>query len=198
MDEFVTIKEIKHKMIEQMRYNRGIYGLDEVLCIIGDPNQKISIKNLDQFLGKLGIFLTSEEQSILIKYLKQNDDVLAQKLIDIFTVPTPKILIRKLTEIFNSLTNGQEKISRLMIEQSYIIKNHPLIKAYHRPEEYVKNKFENSLRFLLNDKTEIDLNDFISIHSNMFYIMPVENVAYFIQIISELWGIKQTFENKKY
>ena len=89
MDEFVTIKEIKHKMIEQMRYNRGIYGLDEVLCIIGDPNQKISIKNLDQFLGKLGIFLTSEEQSILIKYLKQNDDVIAQKLIDIFTVPTP-------------------------------------------------------------------------------------------------------------
>ena len=45
MEEFVTIKEIKHKMIEQMRYNRGIYGLDEVLCIIGDPNQKISIKN---------------------------------------------------------------------------------------------------------------------------------------------------------
>jgi hypothetical protein len=28
--------------------------------------------------------------------------------------------------------------------------------------------------------------------------MPVENVAYFLQIISELWGIKQTFENKKY
>ena len=196
MDEFITIKEIKHKMIEQMRYNRGIYGLDEVITIIGDPNQKVSIKTIDQFLGKLGIFLKADEQSLLIKYLKKDDDIIAQKLIDIFAIPTPKVLIRKLTEIFNIISNGQEKISRNLLEQSYIIKNHPLIKVYHRPEDYVKNKFENSLRFLLNNKTEIDLNDFICIHSNMFYIMPVENVAYFIQIISELWGIKQTFENK--
>ena len=40
------------------------------------------------------------------------------------------------------------------------------------------------------DKNELTENDFLEIHNNMFYTMPVEEVAYFIKYIPEIWGIK--------
>ena len=59
MDEN-TLEFVKSKMINQMRYNKQIYGLNEILSIVYTQDfsgtKKISISALDPFLSEF-VFL---------------------------------------------------------------------------------------------------------------------------------------------
>ena len=62
-----SIEFVLNKMINQMRYNRQIYSLNELLSTIYTQDfsgsKTISVSGLDTFLSEFGIFLTKNEQS---------------------------------------------------------------------------------------------------------------------------------------
>ena len=182
-----------------MRYNKGIFGMDQMFMIIAQIDRtgkgKISSKRMDEFLGKLGIYLSSAEQSELCKYLgktSENDQISIEQFVNLFKSEIPQSLINKVMEVFNKLKENREStiLNRRNLEHAICIKNHPLCKVFKKDEENTLEQFENSIKFIVMDKNELNENDFLEIHNNMFYTMPVEEVAYFIKYIPELWGIK--------
>ena len=111
---------------------------------------------------------------------------------NLFKSEIPQSLINKVMEVFNKLKENREStiLNRRNLEHAICIKNHPLCKVFKKDEENTLEQFENSIKFIVMDKNELNENDFLEIHNNMFYTMPVEEVAYFIKYIPELWGIK--------
>ena len=121
-----------------------------------------------------------------------------------FSSPLIKMLLPRLIDDAFKLTidrdfnsNGMLKenreskiINRRHLESAICIKNHPLCRVFKKDEENTLEQFENSIKFIVMDKNELTENDFLEIHNNMFYTMPVEEVAYFIKYIPEIWGIK--------
>ena len=199
MEDIINIEDVKEKMKKQMRYNKGIFGMDQMFMIIAQIDRtgkgKISSKRMDEFLGKLGIYLSSAEQSELCKYLgktSENDQISIEQFVNLFKSEIPQSLINKVMEVFNKLKENREStiLNRRNLEHAICIKNHPLCKVFKKDEENTLEQFENSIKFIVMDKNELTENDFLEIHNNMFYTMPVEEVAYFIKYIPELWGIK--------
>ena len=76
-----SIEFVLNKMINQMRYNRQIYTLNELLSTIYTQDfsgsKTISVSGLDTFLSEFGIFLTKNEQSTLIKQIKKDEDTVS-------------------------------------------------------------------------------------------------------------------------
>lgn len=195
VDVVNNIELVKPKMIEQMRYNRQIYGMDEMLSIISntDPTFKgtVQTKNLDMFLGTLGIFLKSQEQTELCTYCgrtPENEQIYIEKFINIFKMQPPKKLINVLQKVFNQLKDG-EGISLDKFWSSIKINKHPLVKIYKRNVQYTQPKFEKSVKAVLGNKNIIGFQDFVDLYMNNIYLMPVENVNYFIKYIPELYGL---------
>ena len=196
MDVVNTIENIKIKMKSQMRTHKGIYGLNEVFFYIatidGTGDGKIQKIKLDEAFGKLGIFLTSQEQSQLCKFIGTNpgEQVSLERFTNIFRDEVPLKLIENVTDTFEVIKGENETISPEYLWSIIDIKKHPLVKIFHKKEEYAQRKLDLAIKFVIMDKPFIDLSDFIEIHKNMFYTMPKENVNYFIKYLPELWGIK--------
>ena len=199
MEDIINIDEVKEKMKKQMRYNKSIFGMDQMFMIIAQIDRtgkgKISSKRLDEFLGKLGIYLSSPEQNELCKYIgktSENDQVSIEQFVNLFNTEIPQTLINQVMEVFNKLKNNRESriLNRQDMETAICIKNHPLCKVFKKDEENTREQFENSIKFIVMDKNELDEKDFLEIHNNMFYTMPNEEVAYFVKYIPEIWGIK--------
>ena len=108
MEDIINIEDVKEKMKKQMRYNKGIFGMDQMFMIIAQIDRtgkgKISSKRMDEFLGKLGIYLSSAEQSELCKYLgktSENDQISIEQFVNLFKSEIPQSLINKVMEVFN-------------------------------------------------------------------------------------------------
>ena len=196
MDVVNTIENIKIKMKSQMRTHKGIYGLNEVFFFLAKIDktgegllQKIK---LDEAFGKLGIFLTTQEQSQLCKYIGINpgEQISLEKFTNIFRDEVPIKLIESVTDTFEIIKGENESINVDYLKSIINIKKHPLVKIFHKSEDYAQRKLDLAIKFVLMDKPYMDLADFIEIHKNMFYTMPKENVNYFIKFLPEIWGIK--------
>ena len=137
-----SIEYVVAKMINQMRYNRQIYSLNDLLSIIYTQDfsgsKNISISGLDVFLSEFGIFLTKIEQSTLIKYIRRDENTISvSKFSELFQIEPPYLLVKKCKEVFDKLNkNGVIEINDVW---KYInCKKLPLVTIFGRKVEYEK------------------------------------------------------------
>ena len=184
MDVVNTIDNIKIKMKSQMRTNKGIYGLNEVFFYLakidGTGEGLVQKVKLDEAFGKLGIFLSTQEQSQLCKYIGINpgDNISLEKFTNIFRDEIPIKLIESVTDTFETIKGENETINVDYLKSIIDIKKHPLVKIFHKSEDYAQRKLDLAIKFVLMDKPFVDLADFIEIHKNMFYTMPNQQKVY--------------------
>lgn len=55
-----------------------------------------------------------------------------------------------------------------------------------RTTEDIANDLDFSLRFFGGDKGALDVNDFVEMHRNMYYIQPKENITNFHNVSKEI------------
>ena len=196
VDVVNNIELVKPKMIGQMRYNKGIFSLSEMIAVIGGPaavqNSKLFVKYMDAFLGKLGIFLKSQEQTELCRYLgrtETNENLSLNKFVDLFKMEPPKKLITVVTEVFNLLKEANGTIPIEKFWASTDLTKHPAVTIYKRPKEWIKNKLVLTAKSVLNGKEDFSLEDLIRYYMDFIYLMPIENVNYYIKNIPELYGL---------
>ena len=192
MDEN-TLEFVKSKMINQMRYNKQIYGLNEILSIVYTQDfsgtKKISISALDPFLSEFGIFLTSHEVSVLLKYIKKDQTSISiQKFSEIFKIEPPPQLINKCHEVFGKICpDGNLPIEELWNRCN--IKKHPLVTIFGRKPEYAKKKLEEGINFAAVGGNSINEKEFIQLHKDIYALLPSDNQKYFLTLIPEMWGV---------
>ena len=189
-----TLEFIKEKMINQMRYNKQIYSLNEILSVVYtldfSGNKKVSVSALDPFLSEFGIFLSSHEVSTLLKYIKKDQtSISVQKFSEIFKIETPQQLINKCNEVFGKLSEGNNYIRIQDLWRKCNLRKHPLVTIFGRKPDYAKKKLEEAINFSAVGGDSISLKEFVELHKNMYALLPEDNQKYFLNLIPEMWGV---------
>ena len=188
-----SIEFVLNKMINQMRYNRQIYSLNELLSTIYTQDfsgsKTISVSGLDTFLSEFGIFLTKNEQSTLIKQIKKDEDsVSVSKFAELYKIDPPPLLVNKCKEVFAKLNkNGVIEINDVW---KYVnCKKLPLVSIFGRKVDYAKSKLEAGINFAAVGGLKINEKEFINLHRDMYALLPPDNAKYFVSVIPEIWGV---------
>lgn len=193
MDYINILEQILPKMKLQMYSNKKIRSLDEVILTLikFDPERKgvCPIYIFESFLSSIGIYLKTQEISELKKYLEFEPGFFSiDKFIDLFKFEKSTTFLNNINKVFEQLKNADNKISVDTLNNKISLKRHPSFQALQIDDSIVRKKFNDELSFVLGDKKEADLNDFVQLHCNFLCLMPHERIHSFILGIPEFWN----------
>lgn len=192
MDYINTLEEIEKKMKIQMHQKR-IYSLDQVFLEIAkfDPTHQgyINKGKLELFLGKVGVFLKTQEISELLKYLNRDgEDVRFDLFIELFRKDPPKEILNELNEVFDVLSNGRQAIPLDELTSKIDGQYHPQYMIMNDPF-MAKETVILGLKFVIGDKTEVTREEFIEFHKNIYCILPEDFDETFLRKTPQMWGL---------
>lgn len=195
MDLINKIDVILEKMRLQM-HTKGIYSLSQIfIAIVNFDVQDTGVVNINKFeifLSKIGVFLKTQELSELFKYLTTTNDLSTIKFdlfVSLFKREVPQVLSEETIEVFNTLKNSDGKVTVADLMNCCRIEHHFHVAVMNKsPEDALKN-VEIAIKFLVGDKQEIDLNEFVELNNSMYWLMPKEHEGYFRREMPALWGM---------
>ena len=190
MDIVNTLELIIPKMRQQM-FQKRIYSLDVLYEAIEEVGKYYSIKEIDIFFAKLGIFLKSQEITELLHHCRHSETQIDLiKLVYLFRTTIPEDIVDELNEIFNILSNGQESININELLNHLNVKEHPQCELMKKNLQYIKDSVIKGIKNIIGDKTEILREEFLEFHYNIFWVMPEYCHGNFRKKIASMWNIR--------
>ena len=190
MDIVNTLENIIHKMRQQM-FQKKVYSLDVLYELIEEEGKYYSIKELDIFFAKLGIFLKSQEITELLNYCRYNESQIDLiKFVYLFRTTIPADIVDELNEIFNALSNGQPSININELMQHLNEKEHPQCELMKKNLQFVKDSVIKGIKNIIGDKEDILREEFLEFHYNIFWVMPEYCHGNFRKKIAPMWNIQ--------
>ena len=190
MDIVNTLENIIHKMRQQM-FQKKVYSLDVLYELIEEEGKYYSIKELDIFFAKLGIFLKSQEITELLNYCRYNESQIDLiKFVYLFRTTIPADIVDELNEIFNALSNGQPSININELMQHLNEKEHPQCELMKKNLQFVKDSVIKGIKNIVGDKEDILREEFLEFHYNIFWVMPEYCHGNFRKKIALMWNVQ--------
>ena len=190
MDIVNTLENIIHKMRQQM-FQKKVYSLDVLYELIEEEGKYYSIKELDIFFAKLGIFLKSQEITELLNYCRYNESQIDLiKFVYLFRTTIPADIVDELNEIFNALSNGQPSININELMQHLNEKEHPQCELMKKNLQFIKDSVIKGIKNIVGDKEDILREEFLEFHYNIFWVMPDYCHGNFRKKIAPMWNIQ--------
>ena len=190
MDIVNTLELIIPKMRQQM-FQKRIYSLDVLYEAIEEVGKYYSIKEIDIFFAKLGIFLKSQEITELLHHCRHSETQIDLiKLVYLFRTTIPEDIVDELNEIFNILSNGQASINLDELMKHLNEKEHPQCELMKKDLQFIKDSVIKGIKNIIGDKTEILREEFLEFHYNIFYVMPEYCHGNFRKKIASMWNIR--------
>ena len=190
MDIVNNLEAIIPKMRQQM-FQKKVYSLDVLYELIEVEGKYYSIKELDIFFAKLGIYLKSQEVTELLNYCRYNETQIDLiKFVYLFRTSIPSDIVDELNEIFNILSNGQPSINKNELLQQLNEKEHPQCELMKKDLQYIKDSVIKGIKNIIGDKNVILREEFLEFHYNIFWVMPDYCHNTFRKKISLMWGVQ--------
>ena len=190
MDIVNTLELIIPKMRQQM-FQKRIYSLDVLYEAIEEVGKYYSIKEIDIFFAKLGIFLKSQEITELLHHCRHSETQIDLiKLVYLFRTTIPEDIVDELNEIFNILSNGQASINLDELMKHLNEKEHPQCELMKKDLQFIKDSVIKGIKNIIGDKTEILREEFLEFHYNIFWVMPEYCHGNFRKKIASMWNIR--------
>ncbi len=189
MDIVNTLELIIPKMRQQM-FQKRIYSLDVLYEAIEEVGKYYSIKEIDIFFAKLGIFLKSQEITELLHHCRHSETQIDLiKLVYLFRTTIPEDIVDELNEIFNILSNGQASINLDELMKHLNEKEHPQCELMKKDLQFIKDSVIKGIKNIIGDKTEILREEFLEFHYNIFWVMPEYCHGNFRKRIPNMWNV---------
>ena len=190
MDIVNTLELIIPKMRQQM-FQKRIYSLDVLYEAIEEVGKYYSIKEIDIFFAKLGIFLKSQEITELLHHCRHSETQIDLiKLVYLFRTTIPEDIVDELNEIFNILSNGQASINLDELMKHLNEKEHPQCELMKKDLQFIKDSVIKGIKNIIGDKTEILREEFLEFHYNIFWVMPEYCHGNFRKKIASMWNFQ--------
>ena len=190
MDIVNTLELIIPKMRQQM-FQKRIYSLDVLYEAIEEVGKYYSIKEIDIFFAKLGIFLKSQEITELLHHCRHSETQIDLiKLVYLFRTTIPEDIVDELNEIFNILSNGQSSINIDELISHLNEKEHPQCELMKKDLQFIKDSVIKGIKNIIGDKTEILREEFLEFHYNIFWVMPDYCHGNFRKKIASMWNVQ--------
>ena len=190
MDIVNTLELIIPKMRQQM-FQKRIYSLDVLYEAIEEVGKYYSIKEIDIFFAKLGIFLKSQEITELLHHCRHSETQIDLiKLVYLFRTTIPEDIVDELNEIFNILSNGQASINLDELMKHLNEKEHPQCELMKKDLQFIKDSVIKGIKNIIGDKNEILREEFLEFHYNIFWVMPEYCHGNFRKKIALMWNVQ--------
>ena len=190
MDIVNTLELIIPKMRQQM-FQKRIYSLDVLYEAIEEVGKYYSIKEIDIFFAKLGIFLKSQEITELLHHCRHSETQIDLiKLVYLFRTTIPEDIVDELNEIFNILSNGQASINLDELMKHLNEKEHPQCELMKKNLQYIKDSVIKGIKNIIGDKNDILREEFLEFHYNIFWVMPEYCHGNFRKKIASMWNVQ--------
>ena len=190
MDIVNNLEMIIPKIRQQM-FTKRIYSLDVLYELIEAEGKYYSIKELDVFFAKIGVYLKSQEITELLNYCRYNETQIDLiKFVYLFRTTVPEDIVDELNEIFNILSNGQTSITLDELIQHLNVKEHPQCELMKKDLQFIKDSVIKGFKNIIGDKNEIIREEFLEFHYNIFWVMPDYCHGNFRKRIATMWGVK--------
>ena len=190
MDIVNNLEAIIPKMRQQM-FQKKVYSLDVLYELIEVEGKYYSIKELDIFFAKLGIYLKSQEVTELLNYCRYNETQIDLiKFVYLFRTSIPSDIVDELNEIFNILSNGQNSINCGELIQHLNVKEHPQCELMKKNLQFIKDSVIKGFKNIIGEKEDILREEFLEFHYNIFWVMPEYCYGNFRKKIASMWNVQ--------
>ena len=190
MDIVNNLEMIIPKIRQQM-FTKRIYSLDVLYELIEAEGEYYSIKELDVFFAKIGVYLKSQEITELLNYCRYNETQIDLiKFVYLFRTTVPEDIVDELNEIFNILSNGQTSITLDELIQHLNVKEHPQCELMKKDLQFIKDSVIKGFKNIIGDKNEIIREEFLEFHYNIFWVMPEYCHGNFRKRIASMWNVQ--------
>ena len=148
----------------------------------------------ENFLSKVGLFITTQEQTELFRYYDKNAD--GQISVSEFLQGLQSSMSdRRLSAVkaaFQYLDSGSQGVLQVQdLLSRFLPGNHPRVVTREKVAEVVLNEFNNGvLRYSQNGRVAED--GFLAYYASLSATVPAENDDYFISLLSGCWGINSS------
>ena len=190
MDIVNNLEMIIPKIRQQM-FTKRIYSLDVLYELIEAEGKYYSIKELDIFFAKIGVYLKNQEITELLNYCRYNETQIDLiKFVYLFRTTVPEDIVDELNEIFNILSNGQTSITLDELIQHLNVKEHPQCELMKKDLQFIKDSVIKGFKNIIGDKNEIIREEFLEFHYNIFWVMPEYCHGNFRKRIASMWNVQ--------
>ncbi len=190
MDIVNTLDLIIPKMRQQL-FQKRVYSLDVLYDAIEEEGKYFSLKELDLFFGKFGIFLKSQEVTELLHHCRHSDTQIdLVRFVYLFRTTIPSDIVEELNEIFDILSNGQPSMEVADLMQHLNEKEHPQCELMKKNLQDVKDSVIKGIKNIIGNRSNILREEFLEFHYNIFWVMPEYCHGNFRKRIATMWGVK--------
>ncbi|KRX03823.1 hypothetical protein PPERSA_04618 [Pseudocohnilembus persalinus] len=153
--------------------------------------------DFDQFLRKIGIFLSTQELRCLIDHYgipgpqnPNNQLVKYNEIIDLIKVDMSEYRLKLVKTAFQFInTENQEKIPLQTLYKRYIAREHPRARTLMKTTEQVQEEFEREITKKSSDGKNITEQEFLSYYADLNLTHSQEKDEYFADMILRTWGV---------
>lgn len=188
------------ELVNKVKYQLHAKGLD---CITGiyeyfqsfdiDGSGQLDKIEFENFMRKVGMFLTTQELTVVFKHFDLNGDKLIhyREFIEALRNAYNEKRMSVVKYAWQMLDSGNAgSLDLQFLVSSYQAANHPRVKLREKKEENVLAEFEAGLSFRAQgaDVTEATFLDY---YADVSACLPAEKDEYFIDSVLEAWGLSQ-------
>ena len=190
MDIVNTLELIIPKMRQQL-FQKRIYSLDVLYEAIEEEGKYFSLKELDLFFGRFGIFLKSQEMTELLHHCKHSESQIdLVRFVYLFRTTIPSDIVEELNDIFDILSGGQSSMEVVDLIQHLNEKEHPQCELMKKNLQDVKDSVIKGIKNIIGNRNSILREEFLEFHYNIFWVMPEYCYGNFRKRIATMWGVK--------
>jgi hypothetical protein len=190
MDIVNTLELIIPKMRQQL-FQKRIYSLDVLYEAIEEEGKYFSLKELDLFFGRFGIFLKSQEMTELLHHCKHSESQIdLVRFVYLFRTTIPSDIVEELNDIFDILSGGQSSMEVVDLMQHLNEKEHPQCELMKKNLQDVKDSVIKGIKNIIGNRNSILREEFLEFHYNIFWVMPEYCYGNFRKRIATMWGVK--------
>lgn len=188
------------ELVNKVKYQLHARGLD---CITGiyeyfqsfdiDGSGQLDKIEFESFMRKTGIFLTTQELTVVFRHFDLNGDkqIHYMEFIEALrcTFSEKRISVVKYAwQMLDTEHSGCVELQDLC--SRYNAGAHPRVKLREKKEENVLAEFEAGLGYRA-DRGAVSENSFLDYYADVSACLPAEKDEYFIDSVLETWGLSE-------
>ena len=188
------------ELTNKVKYQLHAKGLD---CITGiydyfqsfdiDGSGQLDKIEFENFMKKVGMFLTTQELTVVFKHFDLNGDKqihykeFVEALRNAFSDKRIGV-VKYAWQMLDSEHSGQCDLQDLAAR--FNAANHPRVKLREKTEQNVQLEFEAGLGFRCQGGVVTE-NAFLDFYADISACLPAEKEEYFIDSVLETWGLSE-------
>lgn len=188
------------ELINTVKSQLHAKGLDNIVFIYDyfhtfdvDNSGHLDKVEFELFLRKVGIFLTTQELTVVFKNFDFNGDkrIHYREFVDELrkNMNEKRIAVVKYAwQMLDSEHYGSVDFQDIV--SKYQAANHPRVKLREKKEETVQKEFEQGLEYR-SSGSSVSESAFVEHYCDISAVLPAEKDEYFVDTVLETWGLSE-------